>query len=225
MHRAQFYNVYGQTEANSSMCYAVGEVPEEDGWRTPIGKAFPNFEVFALDEMGEVIRRPGEIGELYVRGNSVAMGYWGEPERTSESFVTDPGSRLSNRKVYRTGDQVALDPDGNYLFLGRKDHQVKSRGYRIQLGEIESVLNGHPSVKEAVVLPVPDEWTGNRILSYVVTADGTALTEMELFDHCGRVLPGYMVPERCVFRDRLPKTSTGKIDRKSLLESARKDLP
>ena len=223
--RVRFFNVYGQTEANSSMCYPIGEIPEGDGWRMPIGKAFPNFEVFALDEGHQVLQHPEEVGELYVRGSSVAAGYWGDPERTSESFVTDPGSKLSNRKVYRTGDLVTLDGNGDYLFLGRKDRQVKCRGYRVQLDEIESVVNNHPSVKEAVVLAMPDDLVGNRILAHVATVDGGTLTEMEIFEYCGRTLPGYMVPEKCIFHDRFPKTATGKTDRNSLKESTGKGLP
>ena len=223
--RVRFFNVYGQTEANSSMCYPVGEVPEGNGWRMPIGKAFPNFEVFALDERHQVIRRPAEVGELYVRGSSLATGYWGDPEKTSGSFVTDPRSKLSNRKVYRTGDLVTLDHNRDFLFLGRKDHQVKSRGYRVQLDEIESVLNNHPSVKEAVVLAMPDDLIGNRILAHLATVDGKKLTEMEVFEYCGKTLPGYMVPEKCIFHDRFPKTSTGKTDKKSLMESTGKGLP
>jgi len=223
--RARFFNVYGQTEANSSTCYPIGDVPEGDGWRIPIGKAFPNFEVFALDERRRVVDRPEEVGELYVRGSSVAAGYWGDPEKTSRTFVTDPRSKLSNRKVYRTGDLVTLDRNGDYLFLGRKDRQVKSRGYRVQLDEIESVLNNHPSVKEAVVLTTPDDMIGNRLLVHIATADGVKMTEMEVFDYCNRTLPGYMVPEKCVFHDHFPKTPTGKTDRKSLAGSTGKELP
>jgi acyl-coenzyme A synthetase/AMP-(fatty) acid ligase len=130
---------------------------------------------------------------------------------------------LSNRKVYRTGDLVTLDRNGDYLFLGRKDHQVKCRGYRVQLDEIETVLNNHPSVKEAVVLALPDDLIGNRILAHIATVDGATLTEMEVFDHCGRTLPGYMVPEKCIFHDQFPKTATGKTDRNSLMESAGKE--
>jgi amino acid adenylation domain-containing protein len=221
--RVRFFNVYGQTEANSSMCYPIGEVPEGDAWRMPIGKAFPNFEVFALNELRQVVRRRGEIGELYVRGSSVATGYWGEPEKTSGSFVTDPKSMLSNRKVYRTGDLVTMDRSGDYLFLGREDHQVKCRGYRVQLDEIETVLNNHPSVKEAVVLALPDDLIGNRILAHIATVDGVKLTEMEVFDHCSKTLPGYMVPEKCIFHDHFPKTATGKTDRNSLKESTGKE--
>ncbi len=219
--RVRLFNVYGQTEANSSMCHPVDDVPEGDAWKIPIGRAFPNFEVFALDEEGRVVDSPGRTGELHVRGSSVAMGYWGDAERTAESFVPDPRSRLSNRRVYRTGDLVTLDPEGRYVFIGRRDHQVKSRGYRVQLNEIEAVLCNHPGVKEAAAVAVPDDLLGNRIVSHVVPVDGTTLSEPEVLEYCGRILPAYMVPEKVFFLDRFPKTSTGKTDRKVLLESVK----
>jgi acyl-coenzyme A synthetase/AMP-(fatty) acid ligase len=219
MPKVQFFNVYGQTEANSSTYYRVGSVSEDDGWRIPIGKAFPNFEVFALGENEEVVKRPGQIGELYVRSSSVAVGYWRDEIKTSETFVTDPRSSLSNRKVYRTGDLVTLDEENNYLFLGRKDQQVKSRGYRIQLNEIETVLNNHPEVKEAVVIAIPDELIGNRIISHISTINEVELTELELFNYCNKMLPMYMLPEKIFFHEKLPKTPTGKTDRKLLKES------
>ena len=140
MTQAQFYNLYGQTEANSSTYFEVTAIPDDEGWRIPIGKAFPNFEVYALSEDNEIVRSPGQIGELYVRSSSVAVGYWRDEIKTAEAFVTDPRSCLADRKVYRTGDLVTLEETGNYLFLGRKDQQVKSRGYRIQLNEIEAIL-------------------------------------------------------------------------------------
>ncbi len=220
MTQAQFYNVYGQTEANSSTIFHVTAIPEKEGWRIPIGKAFPNFEVYALSEDNEIIRSPGEVGELYVRSSSVAMGYWRDELKTAEAFVTDPRSCLGNRKVYRTGDLVTLEEGGNYLFLGRKDQQVKSRGYRIQLSEIEAILNNHPGIKEAVALAVPDELVGNRIISHVSTLNGTELSELEVLNYCNKTLPAYMLPEKIVFHDTLPKTPTGKTDRKLLKEQA-----
>jgi len=218
MSQARFYNVYGQTEANSSTFYQVTGISEDEGWRIPIGKAFPNFEVFALADDNEIVKRPGQIGELYVRSSSVAVGYWRDEIKTAEAFVTDPRSSLSNRKVYKTGDLVTLDENDNYLFLGRKDQQIKSRGYRIQLNEIEAILNNHSGIKEAVVVAIPDELVGNRIISHVSTINGIEVTELEIFNYCNKTLPSYMLPEKIVFHDALPKTPTGKTDRKLLRE-------
>jgi amino acid adenylation domain-containing protein len=220
MRKAQFFNVYGQTEANSSTFYKIEEVPDDDVWRIPIGRAFPNFEVFALNEGREIITAPGEMGELYVNSSSIASGYWGDTEMTSETFVQDPRPHLRQNKIYRTGDLVKIDDNGNYVFLGRKDRQVKSRGYRIQLNEIELILNSHGGINEAVVIAVPDELIGNRIISYVIPGDGMQLTEKEILRHCSTLLPAYMVPEKITFVERFPKTATGKIDRKLLEETA-----
>lgn len=219
MNKASFYNIYGQTEANSSMFYPVNSVPDSEVWKVPIGKPFPNFEVFAIDDGGNVITKPGEEGELYIHGSTVALGYWGDDDRTKERFVTDPRQPPSTTKVYRTGDSVRLDESGNYVFAGRKDHMVKSRGYRIELDEIELVLNGHPAVKQAVVLAIPDEIIGNRIMTIVATVAGACLADSELIDFCTYRLPKYMIPEIFRFSDSLPTTSTGKIDRKALAHS------
>ncbi len=220
MKKADFYNIYGQTEANSSLFYPVNSLPESEVWKVPIGKPFPNFEVFAIDDDGDVITKPGQEGELHIKSSTVALGYWGDDERTNERFVADPRHPSSTSpKVYRTGDSVRLDENGNYLFAGRKDHMVKSRGYRIELDEIELVLNGHPAVKQAVVLAIPDEIVGNRIITIVAPIAGASLAESDLIDFCSHRLPKYMIPEIYRFSDSLPTTSTGKIDRKALTHS------
>ena len=215
---ARLYNVYGQTEANSSMYFPVDELPADDSQAIPIGKPFPNFEVFAIDEEGRRIREAGETGELYVRSASVALGYWGDPTRTNQSFVGNPLHTNFRETVYKTGDRVALDHDGNYLFLGRADHLFKSRGYRIEVGEIETAIRGYPGVKTGVVIPIPDELIGNKIAAVVVGEEPGKLEKREIIEHCHDRLPKYMIPEILEFRDSLPTTSSGKTDRKTLLQ-------
>ena len=216
MRNASFYNIYGQTEANSSMYYHVREIPETDSWRIPIGKAFPNFDVFALSDSREPIRRPGEEGELYVDSSTVALGYWDADAMTSEKFVPDPRYPSLKKRVYRTGDLVRMDEHGNYIFSGRKDQMVKSRGYRIELEEIEAVLSGHPGIKNAVVVPIPDELIGNRIVAVVAPVSMESVNKEDIVLHCAALLPRYMIPESIDFHDSLPKTSTGKIDRRKI---------
>jgi len=213
---ARFYNMYGQTEANSSLYYMVEQMPSDDTGSIPIGKALPSFRPFALDENGREICKPGEKGELYGRGASVAQGYLGEVEKTEASFVKNPLAPDTNEKVYRTGDLVTLDSDGNYIFLGRKDHMIKSRGYRIEIGEIETVLLNHPDIKTAVVIPIPDELIGNRISAIVVPLTAGGIKKEEIARYCFKQLPKYMVPEFIELRDALPTTSSGKIDRNKL---------
>jgi len=214
--RARFCNMYGQTEANSSTYYWVEKLPVDAGTALPIGRSLPNFEVFALDDDGKQIAGPGKEGELYVRASTVALGYWGESEKTEKSFVNNPLSPDRNERVYKTGDLVRLDSDGNYVFLGRKDHMIKSRGYRIEIGEIETVLCNHPEVKSAVVIPIPDELVGNRIALIVVPLTSGKIGRGDISNYCSEQLPRYMMPEMIEIRDCLPSTSSGKIDRKKL---------
>jgi L-proline---[L-prolyl-carrier protein] ligase len=216
MGNAAFFNIYGQTEANSSTFYPIREISENDSWRIPIGKPFPNFEVFALNDDREVIRHTDEEGELYVSSSTVALGYWGDEKNTGDKFVPDPRYPSLRKIVYKTGDLVRLDENGDFVFSGRKDHMVKSRGYRIELEEIEIVLSSHPEIMAAVAIPVPDDLIGNRIVSFVVTVNGRTVSREELLGYCAGRLPKYMMPEAIEFRDSLPMTSSGKIDRKKL---------
>jgi acyl-coenzyme A synthetase/AMP-(fatty) acid ligase len=122
----------------------------------------------------------------------------------------------SYQRVYKTGDLVTLDSDGNYIFLGRKDFMIKSRGYRIEIGQVESVILSHSLVKEAVVIPVADELIGNRITAAIVSLPSKELTKSDIVNYCSSQLPRYMIPEVIDFRDSLPKNSSGKTDRKKL---------
>ncbi|MBV5339610.1 MAG: amino acid adenylation domain-containing protein [Deltaproteobacteria bacterium] len=218
MKNAAFYNIYGQTEANSSLCYPIGAIPDDDSWRIPIGKPFPNFDVFALNGERQVVSHPGDEGELYVSSSTVAYGYWNDRDMSGEKFVPDPRYPFLDKIVYKTGDLVRIDEDGNYLFSGRTDHMVKSRGYRIELAEIETVLSGHPDVVAAVAIPIPDDLVGNRIFAVIAPASGCSVGTEELFRYCTPRLPKYMIPETMAFRDSLPMTSSGKVDRKKLGE-------
>jgi amino acid adenylation domain-containing protein len=213
----RYLNWYGPTETN--VCTAF-EVPA--GWAdprpTPIGKACANTEVFAITSEGRRVSRPGEVGELYVRGPSLMRGYWGQPAKTSEALVRNPFRGDYDEIVYRTGDLVTLEPTGDYAYLGRRDGMVKVRGYRVELGEVEATLYRHPAIREAAVLPVPDELLGSRLRA-VITTDGSGnLTRENVLDHCRRWLPSYMLPDIVEFREELPRTSTGKVDRVGLAQ-------
>ncbi len=214
--QAQFTNLYGPTETNVCTYYRVPALPEEQTEAIPIGRAIANVEVFAVRE-DDHRAAPGEVGELFVRGSTVAYGYWGDRERTQRGFIQNPLGPVQDR-AYRTGDLVIQRPDGDYQFLGRKDHQIKSRGYRIEIGDIETALYAHPDVTECAVIPVPDEEYGNRIKAFVVsgTSKVTAESLESLVRHLARLLPKYMIPESFEIRSGLPKTSTGKIDRTAL---------
>jgi amino acid adenylation domain-containing protein len=216
---ARFYNLYGPTETNVITWYQVPPLAEDRTQPIPLGRACANMDVFGIDDDGQLMTRPGPVGELYARGSCLAYGYWGDREKTARSFVRNPLQRDFDELAYKTGDLVSLDEDGNYLFLGRRDHMIKSRGYRIELGEIESALYAHPLVKEAAAVAVPDDLIGNRLWAFVVLTDGTHATAEDLQRWCADRIPAYMVPETIDLREALPKTSTGKTDKPALVRS------
>lgn len=208
-----FFNLYGPTETNVCTYFPVTALPGPATEPVPIGRAIDGVEVFAITDQGRVAG-PGEDGELYVRGPTVMHGYWGDTERTNRALVHDPVGRRHRDLVYRTGDLVRQRANGDYRLLGRRDHQIKSRGYRIELGDIECALYAHPSVVECTVVAVPDPLVTNRLRAYVVARDG--LNEQDAIRFCAERIPSYMIPEQIEFRESLPKTSTGKIDRQAL---------
>lgn len=209
----RYLNWYGPTETNVCTYYEVKGSDRERTTPIPIGKACANTEVFAVDSDGKRVVAKGEEGELYVRGPSVMLGYLGDSEKTAKVLVQNPLDKMINQVVYRTGDIVELDENGDYRYIGRRDGMIKTRGYRVELGEVEAVLYQHPGVKEAVVIPVPDELVGNKLRAVVSPNDSHNLTGQELAAFCSGRLPRYMVPEIFELREWLPKTSTGKIDR------------
>jgi amino acid adenylation domain-containing protein len=218
---ARYLNWYGPTETNVCISYEVPRPAPDLSSTIPIGKPCSGAEAFALTENGLVVASPGETGELYVGGPTVMKGYWGDPEKTGRVLVPDPLGKSKDR-VLRTGDFVSLDAEGNYLYLGRQDGMVKTRGYRVELGEIEAVLYSHPGVKEVVVVPVPDELVGNQLHAFISPNRAGALTKEEILTYCGSKLPRYMIPDAVSLMETLPKTSSGKMDRVTLARSVAK---
>jgi acyl-coenzyme A synthetase/AMP-(fatty) acid ligase len=210
---ADFFNLYGPTETNVCTYYRVPPLASDRIEPIPIGRPIGNVEVFGVTEDGRRVG-VGEVGELYVRGAGVMQGYWGDQERTDAALVPHPFFPEARDRVYRTGDLVSLDEDGNYLLLGRRDNQIKSRGYRVELGEVETALYAHPSVVECAVVAVPDELITNRIRAFVVSRDDIGADDLTRF--CAERIPQYMIPDAIHFMGELPKTSTGKVDRRVL---------
>lgn len=216
----KYYNLYGPTETNVCTYYKVQpkDITPEQNRPVPIGIACENIEVFALDDQGLLVTKPGQKGDLCVRGSCVAHGYWGDPEKTAKTFIPNPLIPYFHDTIYRTGDIVMLDQEGkNWIYIGRNDHMIKSRGYRIEIGEIEAALYKHPGVKEAVVVAIPDELISNRIVAFIVPMDRNGVSANDIKTHCNHHLPRFMVPESIKFQTELPKTSTGKINRQSLI--------
>ncbi|MET7765781.1 non-ribosomal peptide synthase/polyketide synthase [Streptomyces sp. NPDC005393] len=206
-------NSYGPTEATVVATWSEPLVA--DGSPPPIGRPVPNTRVHLLDARLRPVP-PGVPGELWISGPSLARGYLGRPGLTASRFVADPFGPAGSR-MYRTGDLARYDAEGRLHHLGRTDHQIKLHGYRIEAGEVETALGGHPAVLEAVVTVREDEPGVRRLVAHLVLAPGaTAPSGAELRAQLGRTLPGYMIPSAFAVLDRLPLTENGKTDRAAL---------
>ncbi len=215
-----YYNLYGPTETNVVTYYKTPKLPETQTKPIPIGKCCENMEVFALSKEGDLITKPGDEGELVARGTCVAQGYWADSEKTDKVFVSNPLQTDFKDRIYRTGDLVTLDEDGNYIYMGRIDHMIKSRGYRIEIGEIEAAIYGNEAIKEAAVIAIPDDLITNRIKAVIVLQAGFEMDAAAIRMFCSNKLPKYMIPEIVEFKTSLPKTSTGKINKPKLVSEA-----
>jgi amino acid adenylation domain-containing protein len=206
-------NLYGPTECAVQTVVWVAE-PEARGRMEPIGRPIHNVQAHILDA---ALRRVplGVAGELCIGGRSVGRGYLNRPDLTAERFVRDPFSDAPEALLYRTGDRCRFLPDGVIEYLGRLDFQVKLRGFRVELGEIEVVLAQHAGVREAAVVVREDTPGDQRLVAYVV-AEGPAPGAGELRAHVKGRLPEYMVPAAFVVLPHLPLTPNGKLDRKAL---------
>lgn len=218
-------NQYGPTETHVVSNFTAAD--ESDGALPPIGRPIWNAQLYILD--ADLNPAPaGIVGELYIGGIDSARGYVGRPELAAERFVPDPFARRPGRRLYRTGDLARWRSDGEIEYVGRADHQVKVRGFRIEIGEIEARLLAHEDVAEAAVV-AQDGASGKQLVGYVVAAPGlpepgrTADARvddnafLDRLKQCLRaVLPDYMVPARLVALDHMPMTPSGKIDRKAL---------
>ena len=212
----KYANLYGPTETNVCAYYEVEPIAPDKSAPIPIGKACANTDLIAIDASGEKVTERSKEGLLYARGSIVMQGYYGRPKESAACFIRNPFAIGREENLYCTGDWVTLDENGDYLFVGRKDHMIKTRGYRVELGEIEAVIVAHPAIEEAVALAVPDAEIGNTIRAIVTVGDSHSVTSPELKRHCAEKLPPYMIPEEIQFRDSLPRTDNGKIDRQRL---------
>ena len=208
-------HVYGPTESTTfATWYEIGEVAE-DASTVPIGHALSNTQTYVLDRNLEPVPI-GVPGELFLGGDGLARGYLWHPELTAERFMPDPFNPEGGARMYRTGDLVRYLPEGQIEFLGRVDNQVKVRGFRIELEEIEAVLRTHPSVKETVVLAREDDGEERRLVAYLVCHAEPAPTASSWRIFIAQKLPEYMIPSAFVLLEKLPLTSNGKVDRRAL---------
>jgi amino acid adenylation domain-containing protein len=206
------YNLYGPTEDTT---YSTFTLVADDQTPITIGKPITNSQAYVLDSHLEPVP-VGVPGELYLGGQGLARGYYGRPDLTAERFIHDPFSQTPGARLYRTGDLVRFLPDGNLEYLGRIDHQVKLRGFRIEMGEIESVLASHPAVRQSVVMLREDIPGDKRLVAYVTSAGEQNVEAEELRLWLKEKLPEFMVPANIVALESLPLTMNGKIDRRAL---------
>lgn len=204
----RFLNLYGPTETNVCTYYEVTKADRERTKPVPIGKACSGDKAWAVTRDGEKAQ-PGEEGELLVTGPTVMMGYWGrEPH---------------GDKPYPTGDIVRVLEDGSFDYVGRRDHMVKVRGHRVELGDIEAALNEHPAIHEVAVV-VTGQGMEARLVAYAATNGAERPPLLEIKRHCSERLPRYMIIDDINFLETMPRTRNGKIDRLKLGEAAESAL-
>ncbi|MCP4156073.1 MAG: AMP-binding protein, partial [bacterium] len=231
---------YGPTEATVDIasfdCSPQGGPPVETLERVPIGRPIQNTQIVILDKHGNI--QPERVpGELYIAGKSLALGYLNKPELTAERFIrenykllTTNYKQITGNTLYRTGDLARWLPDGNIEFLGRIDYQVKIRGHRVELGEIENRILTHPEIKEAVVLTHRSKGGDNTLCAYYVVENiqqpehgsggrgepRVRPSETAIRTYLTQFLPDYMIPSFFIQQEKIPLTPNGKIDRKAL---------
>jgi acyl-coenzyme A synthetase/AMP-(fatty) acid ligase len=210
--RARFHNVYGCTETNDSMALSCDPDSFASLDPLPVGRPLAGVDAKVVDPAGHELSGPGE-GELLVSTPFQAHGYT-DAERTAAAFETRDSDH-GPRRFYRTGDRVARTEDDTFYLQGRTDLMVKVRGVRTNLQDVERAIGQHEQVAEAVVIPIPDEVVGNRLHAVVETRADTPPNTLDLRRHCAAHLPRTAVPARFIVSpDRLPRTSTGKPDRR-----------
>ncbi|MBW4447034.1 MAG: amino acid adenylation domain-containing protein [Spirirestis rafaelensis WJT71-NPBG6] len=209
MPSAKLINLYGSSEVSANVTYYDTSLLPEQAINVPIGRPIDNTQVYVLDSHLQ-ITPIGIIGELYISGDGLAKGYLYRPELSQEKFVDNPF--IPGNKLYKTGDFVRYLNDGNLEYFGRRDDQIKIRGFRVELGEIASAIAQNPDVQESVVIAQDDAQGSKRLIAYVVAKqDITA----QLLSYLQQKLPNYMLPS-VVILDALPLTPNGKVDKRSL---------
>ncbi len=204
-------NMYGITETTVHSTYR--EITEQDiqSGQSIIGRSLPASSIYVLDKYRQLVPLGG-VGELYVGGSGVTRGYLNRPKLNEERFIADPF--IQDGRMYKSGDWVHLQSDGNLRYIGRIDRQVKIRGYRIELGEIERVLEEYSGVESSAIIAREDREGNNYLSAYVIAGDTVTLEELR--NHLLSRLPGYMVPGYFSFVEKWPLTKNGKIDYKLL---------
>jgi amino acid adenylation domain-containing protein/non-ribosomal peptide synthase protein (TIGR01720 family) len=209
----EIFNHYGPTETTVGVTtyHVAGPQARPEMPRIPIGRPLPNARCYVLDAWLHPVP-VGVEGQLYVGGSYLARGYLGRPELTAQAFIPDPLASAQGGRLYRTGDRVRRLPDGALEFLGRRDHQLKIRGFRVEPGEIEAALSQHPAVREVVVTAWNESSESRRLIAYLVPAPGWQAEASELRSFLKDKVPDFMVPAAFVMLDALPRLNNLKLN-------------
>jgi amino acid adenylation domain-containing protein len=211
--QAELVNCYGLTEVSDDVTHQWITTAPRSETSIPLGHLLPNLRIYVVDRALRPVAA-GVAGELLVAGIGVGRGYLGDRVKTARTFVPDPFPGRRGGRLYRTGDQVRWRPSGDLEFLGRFDSQIKIRGLRVELGEIESALTRHPAVRQTVVLTLDGAASDPYLCAYVVADGEVEITALKR--HLARSLPEYMIPSRFVLLDEMPLNTSGKVDRGAL---------
>jgi len=209
------HNHYGPSETHAATAFVLDGDARDWPRLPPIGKVLPHTRIYILDERLEPVP-VGVAGELVIGGDGLARGYLNGAELTAEKFIADPYSGQAGGRLYRTGDLARYLADGVIEFLGRRDHQVKIRGFRVELGEIESALERHTAVRQAVAIAWEHKPGLKQLVAYIVPQSGAQPSGSELREYLREKLPGYMWPSAFLTVAELPLTRSGKVDRAAL---------
>ena len=211
--RIQLINLYGTSETTMTKFFYFVNLSDKDRRSIPIGKPMEGARAAIVDAQGRMCS-PGEVGEILIRTPFSTLGYYNQPAMTSEVFVPNPLSKNPNDLVYKTGDLGRVLEDGNFEYVGRKDLQVKIRGARVELLEIENLLRHHEAVEHAVVTERDDSLGNKYLCAFVVMSNGYEVGMLK--PYLANLLPDYMVPSMFIKLDQMPVTANGKIDRQTL---------
>lgn len=211
----RFVNVYGPTEVNGCTHFPIPAIADDSDSPVSIGRPYPNVEALIVDSENQPVP-PGDPGELLIRAPTMMAGYWGREDLNDRAFYVRERFTGFEERFHRTGDLVQTESDGTIRFLGRKDRQLKVRGCRVDLDEVEAALVTHESIDEAAVFAVRDAVGMVELQAAALPGDGSTATVADLKKHLRGRLPPYAVPGRLDVVNRFPRTSTGKIDRRAL---------
>lgn len=216
--QARFSNSYGPAEVNQCTCFHVPPDAVRGDAPVPLGRVWDGAEGRIVDEQDQAVK-PGQIGELLIRAPTMMQGYWARPDLNATAFLTDEVQPGFSKRFYRTGDLVHESEEGLLMFAGRKDRQIKSRGYRIELDEVENVVGSLDEVAEAAALGIRSDDDAIDIVAVVRTSGDAKLDAEAMRTRIAERLPSYALPTRFIQMQDFPRTGSGKIDRRTLTES------